>query len=1539
MAYVVFESGYSDACGRDWYVEIVSLTAIGNTDKEMLLMAPGVSISYEMDSFNLAKAMIGSALEMTVQFTDNQMTKLNAILDHEEGQVGVILYRGNSAQLNNIEWCGHLLIEQVSIMMAKDMNTTTMTFTDGLGFLKYTDYRSVDGDMYFDRQPLIRQLFRCLHKLPTMNIIKSRFNGSYDFVVDVGLPEPVNPGQFFDYWQEANTEQGVLNNVYVHSQTFGKAKNQTERWRRLFQDSGFVSAYDVVEDIAKTLGCCIAFTNGRWYLWNRSSVTVFNDNKSQLKSFKHTVAFSGGLFIFSDGRPAIASSSNSGQAYQDIYVGEHEYSHVIKGATEGRTIPLAQVLMTHEDVEKDSIISEGTRRRRFGWMDSGAGGFSPHSAFNGYPGNVFAAPANDQYTYGANRNYGYEYVFDFTLYDEVGTEVSPNNRYKNNIATLNPNFQFGFPKRVNSQLFIKGGEPMSFALAGSVNLRERKQNAATLAQIYTHPMGSTYILKARIEVEDSDGNAYRLSRTVRVLQPNEKAATDTKFLKPPGAGVGTQEINDNHYHKVYNDMEWVASNESGYSDSWFELMIPHGSSADNTDADFTNEVAVINEQFEGQNSYGGILCDFDEDDNRLEGGSDTTKGNYLKLFFKENIQFEFPENDTVNFVKVKLEWRMSFIDHRGRLWWESGAGTSPTNADWDDPTFPSETSTPNNDVYGWFFYPRNIKLQYAEIKVGQDGKDMDLQTVAQGGPGFETYNMGASRIGSRDELINRQVTGHLIAPYIDNGSVNNQSDDPALAGVGYVNVKWTTSNDEQGADSGRYDSLHQLLVTEHMANFGQQLSTYQGSIKESPTRAANDFPEEILRPFCVFTTKQFRDSVSIDVMITRLKWSMLDGYQFEGVGIGADRYANASISIQELKPVGRGGGRSGRKPDFGSGIYNINGIQRLRNINKNFTIDSGTGEITAIAVKDGSTVFSADSVSQGTTNKFTDADGVQNLGHLSGDGDGLTSITVKLGSTVFNADKVSEGVINKFTTRAGQQKLNQISINAGGTQITGINLEDDSISALKISPTQGRAWATAQQVSDIDNNKGDIDTLQDDVSDINNKVDLISISQQHNLDDTKNRVGNIIIDAQNPTSGLVGFNVKSGSTPLNADQVDQTNTTNKFATQVQLNKVNHLTVSESVNLNTVNTKTGFITVNPSGAGDPGIIELECAGTATIVTLLNVGETSSFKKLTASERTNKLNNISGDSTGISTFTVKSGSTPLNADQVDDASTTKKFTNASGVRKLGYLVEHADEDRIETLKVGTSTSEADVNLFHLHSALLSDNDQCTVSGVYQSACQAIRGAYRLPDPDSDRSGQTGERVVTIDADGDFQEVTDGTKSQVLSTSGAGVLTFTSLTFPVACVSGRVTTAYQNVYYYGSSSFGWNYPIWQSINFNNQTGNPYARNVIDDYAHCGIVCPMGLKNLRVYGTVRNDSGTENIILFLGKVAPPNGSSSSMVLTELGTSTVTVSTTDRHYNVDFSTTGAVAAGDLIFIGIGRASTASGTRYINFSLSIQGTL
>lgn len=431
-----------------------------------------------------------------------------------------------------------------------------------------------------------------------------------------------------------------------------------------------------------------------------------------------------------------------------------------------------------------------------------------------------------------------------------------------------------------------------------------------------------------------------------------------------------------------------------------------------------------------------------------------------------------------------------------------------------------------------------------------------------------------------------------------------------------------------------------------------------------------------------------------------------------------------------------------------------------------------------------------------------------------------------------------------------------VTLNGTKTAISGIVLEDDTIRADKIQTNQAKTFATTAQLNSIASNSLSVTSLTDSVSDIEDKTDLIQITEQHNLDNTKDTVGHIQIDGSN---GITGFTVKPGSTPMTADEVSTSGTTNKFATQAQLNKVDYLTVTAATSLDSIRTRTNFIQATQQG--------------------------------------------------ITGFTVPSGGKPLDADQIDDDSTDSKFTDSDGVQALGHLT--SDSTGITAIQVSSSVDidANDVGVFFGGSAGDTAN----------------------------RSGVSNKRVVLIGSDGGMEELAAGAKGEFLQSGGTTQdPSFSGVPMVIGALSGRVTTRYSSNFYYGSSSYGWNYPLWSNITFNNQTGNPYARNISDDYAHCGIVLAKNASTIKVNGTVRNDSSTSDIEVFLGVTDSPDGSSSNMVLTEIASETVSVSTQDRHYDFELSSTTAVTKGQLLFLAFARTTGASNTTvYLNFSATI----
>ena len=147
-----------------------------------------------------------------------------------------------------------------------------------------------------------------------------------------------------------------------------------------------------------------------------------------------------------------------------------------------------------------------------------------------------------------------------------------------------------------------------------------------------------------------------------------------------------------------------------------------------------------------------------------------------------------------------------------------------------------------------------------------------------------------------------------------------------------------------------------------------------------------------------------------------------------------------------------------------------------------------------------------------------------------------------------------------------------------------------------------------------------------------------------------------------------------------------------------------------------------------------------------------------------------------------------------------------------------------------------------------------------------------------------------------------------------------------------STRVSAYWSGRYYFGHASYGWNYFSWNYATTSKSTMN-------DQYVHMGMLSPIATDNVKLRATVRNDSNTEDVELCLLKGVRPNGSSSNVSLTELGSVTVTITTQDLHYNGDIDVTDAnLAAGDLVFLAVRRVSSAANaTKYIQVSATIYG--
>ena len=229
--------------------------------------------------------------------------------------------------------------------------------------------------------------------------------------------------------------------------------------------------------------------------------------------------------------------------------------------------------------------------------------------------------------------------------------------------------------------------------------------------------------------------------------------------------------------------------------------------------------------------------------------------------------------------------------------------------------------------------------------------------------------------------------------------------------------------------------------------------------------------------------------------------------------------------------------------------------------------------------------------------------------------------------------------------------------------------------------------------------------------------------------------------------------------------------------------------------------------------------------------------------------------------------------------------------------------------------------------LSSALLSNMGVVVAPSVEVTAAAVARN----------RSSQTGSQLAALDENGVIQEITDGSNGQFLTTNGSGVYSFDSQNFVYVLASGSMllTMGREDFFYYGSTLYGFNANIWNS-------SLSSSSSITDEQAHNGILIPYGpITRLSFRATVRNDSNANDIDLTICKANRPNGSTSDITLTSIGTATASNSSgVDLHYNCDVDITGlSLSTGGMIFLLFRRQNGGNVSTNVNVSFTLLATI
>ena len=214
-------------------------------------------------------------------------------------------------------------------------------------------------------------------------------------------------------------------------------------------------------------------------------------------------------------------------------------------------------------------------------------------------------------------------------------------------------------------------------------------------------------------------------------------------------------------------------------------------------------------------------------------------------------------------------------------------------------------------------------------------------------------------------------------------------------------------------------------------------------------------------------------------------------------------------------------------------------------------------------------------------------------------GNPVTSVNTQTGDVTLDADDISDATTtNKFTTQGDIDKL--AGIEAGATADQTLeeikaayesNLDTNVFTDAEQSKLAGiEAGAEVNTVDSVAGKTGDVTLVKADVTDFSDS-DYATAAQGlladsatqpgDNISTLTNDAGYITL-AEVPADGVTSVNTQTGAVVLDADDISDAATANKFATQAELDKLAGIEAGAQVNtVTSVNGETGAVTVSGS----------------------------------------------------------------------------------------------------------------------------------------------------------------------------------------------------------------------------------------------------------------------------------------------------------------------------------------------------------------------
>lgn len=295
-------------------------------------------------------------------------------------------------------------------------------------------------------------------------------------------------------------------------------------------------------------------------------------------------------------------------------------------------------------------------------------------------------------------------------------------------------------------------------------------------------------------------------------------------------------------------------------------------------------------------------------------------------------------------------------------------------------------------------------------------------------------------------------------------------------------------------------------------------------------------------------------------------------------------------------------------------------------------------------------------------------------------------------------------------------------------------------------------------------------------------------------------------------------NGETGVVVLDADDIDDTSTTNKFVTSTEITKLGNITVTQAVNLDTIesdvttnNAKISFDSASSTklagieeNADVTDATNVAAAGAMmTNVAVLNdlsdVSGTPSNGQVLTYDTLNGWQPQAAGAAPVDSVNGQTGVVVLDADDINDATTTNKFTTQTDIDKLAGIESGAEVNTVDSVNTQTGAVVLDADDI--------DDAATTHKFTTQTDIDKLAGIEAGAEVNTVDSVNGEVGVVVLDAD----DIDDSTTTNKFTTqtdidklagieSGADVTDVTNVTTAINSIS---VTAHSDVTDAGSGA----------------------------------------------------------------------------------------------------------------------------------------